>query len=249
VIGDEGIAALRRQPTGAYAGQAGKSAFKAHIAIPNYASRVEKHYADLLPNGLAAACEAIGIAPAFDHFGLIIDFEQPAELQLYDADTVISDDLRNAIDAFGPVIMRNAHVQTRERGNCQHNIFPDLRFHVDRGGRQPNQISMYTRDCSDPVQAAPRTSSTIFIANAVGPLQAKREANGGAAPDDFRIRYDIFKTAPLDPLLGDIVLDQPWTAQTTVGEIAAIDNRSVLHASYYRNQKAAGYAIGTRYLV
>jgi len=249
VIGDEGIAALQLEPDGTFTGRAAGSPFKAKIAIPQYAARIARHYANLLPQGLKAACDALGIAPAFDNFGLIVDFEQPVELQLYDSNLVVNDDLRRAIDAFGPVVMRNAHVHQRERGKCQHNIFPDLRFHTDRGGSQPNQISMYTRDCSDPVQREPRTSSTIFIANAVGPLQAKREANGNAAPEDFKIRYDIFQAAPLDQLLGDIVLDQPWTASTPVGEIAAIDNRSVLHASYYRNQRAAGYAIGTRYLI
>ena len=83
----------------------------------------------------------------------------------------------------------------------------------------------------------------------MGPLQAKRECAKSGATDRFSIRYDIFKTQPLDDLLGEIVLDQPWTAATSVGEIAAIDNRTVLHASCYRNTKTAGYPIGTRYLI
>lgn len=250
VIPDSMIEALKRAPENPQRGTGQGCGFTAHIIIPHYRKRIQHHYADLLPGGLEALCERFEIPFGLDHFGLTLDFDRETELRLFDDDEVLVSDLRKAIDAFGPVVMRNAHLGNAVRKDCQHNIFPNLRFHFDRGANQPTQISMYTRDCADPVQCEPRTSSTVFVANIVAHLQHLREANGDADLDRKGIRasYELFQDGAVKHVIGDIVLEQPWTAPTAAGEICVIDNRTVLHASYYRNSKKPGYPIGTRYL-
>lgn len=244
------IEALVRAPSAGRCGEYLGIGYTARVAIPNYGARIERSYSDQLPGGLAAASQLAEIDFGFEHFGLIIEFDTPVELSVYDAEQRLDEGLRRAIDVFGPVVVRNAHLDAGNRDQCQHNIFPDLRFHFDRGPNQPNQISMYTRDCINPVQREPRTSSTVFVSNIVAQLQYLKEANGRANLDrkGVRARYDIFDNRSMRPLLGDVVFEQPWTADTTAGEIAVIDNRTVLHASYYRGSKDPGYPIGTRYL-
>jgi hypothetical protein len=39
-----------------------------------------------------------------------------------------------------------------------------------------------------------------------------------------------------------------WRAPEGVGEISLIDNRTVLHASYYARPELEGYPISVRYL-
>jgi alpha-ketoglutarate-dependent taurine dioxygenase len=51
------------------------------------------------------------------------------------------------------------------------------------------------------------------------------------------------------PLLGEIIFEQPWNEPAGVGEIALIDNRTVLHATYHKDGSTRGYPIGARYLV
>lgn len=244
------IAALKRAPTAPLRGNYQGSPFTAKLAITHYRNHIEHRYADLLSAGLDAACEQFEIPFGFDHFGLVIDFEGAIELQLYDEENFLDCELRKLIDTFGPVILRNAHLDDAIRADCQHNIFPDLRFHFDRGPNQPTQISMYTRDCTDQAQRHPRTSSTVFVANIVARLQHLREANGHAELQQKGISasYELFQNQPIISLIGEIILEQPWTAPTKAGEICVIDNRTVLHASYYRNAKTPGYPIGTRYL-
>ncbi|MCH7831773.1 MAG: hypothetical protein IIC55_02770 [Proteobacteria bacterium] len=58
--------------------------------------------------------------------------------------------------------------------------------------------------------------------------------------------YAIFKDEDLEPLIGDILLEQPWTAPEGTGEICVFDNRTLQHASYYLARR--GYSIGVRYL-
>jgi hypothetical protein len=224
--------------------------YPARVAIPHYGTRIERLYANQLRGGLAAACQLAEIDFQFEQLGLIIEFDTPVELSLYDAQQTLDERLRRDVDVFGPVVVRSAHLDAGNRAQCQPNTFPDLHFHFDRGPNQPNQISMYTRDCINPVQRKPRTSSAVFVANIVAHLQYHKEANGRANIDrkGLRARYDIFDNLSVRLLLGDVVFEQPWTADTTAGETAVIDNRTVLHASYYRRPKDCGYSLGTRYL-
>lgn len=49
-------------------------------------------------------------------------------------------------------------------------------------------------------------------------------------------------------IIGHVVFEQTWIEPEGTGEIAIIDNATVLHASYYRNASVLGYPIGVRYL-
>ena len=60
---------------------------------------------------------------------------------------------------------------------------------------------------------------------------------------------DLFEGADIAAIFGNLVLDQPWTEPEGTGEIAVIDNRTVLHAVYHRDIKTTGYPIGARYLI
>ncbi len=50
-------------------------------------------------------------------------------------------------------------------------------------------------------------------------------------------------------LVGEVLVEMDWRASQGVGEIALIDNRTVLHASYYRHPEHKGYGISVRYLL
>ena len=130
------------------------------------------------------------------------------------------------------------------RAGGQRNIFPDLQFHYDRSPLQENRFSLFSRDPFDPVQRLPRESSTLILPNLAAYLQAVRE---GRAPEaGEQAKYSIFGSTELDPLIGDILLELPWDAPEGAGELCIFDNRTVYHASYYREAK--GYPIGVRYL-
>ena len=49
-------------------------------------------------------------------------------------------------------------------------------------------------------------------------------------------------------IIDNVVLEQRWDEPEGVGEIAMIDNATMLHASYYRDISELGYRIGVRYL-
>jgi len=219
--------------------------FQARIAIPHYDRAIADYYGGDLPHGLAAYAAKTKIPFRFRHFGLIVEFEKSIELHLHDGDMILDAGLRNLVAEFGPVVVRNVVLDAAQRDRFHRNMFPHLDFHTDRGENQPNQYSLFTRDPSDPVQASPRESSTVFIANIVGPLQCAREGD----PQDstgVRALYRIFKTEDTESLMGRVIVRQPWNAPPGTGEVTVLDNRTVLHASYHKPGR--GYPIGTRYL-
>jgi len=236
-----GIAAA---PEKTLTSHAGGNAFHVRAAIPDYGGKISEHYAGLIGNGLAEICRRTSIPFDFSSFGLVVAFDRPQEIDLYDQDFVLDEDVKEAIAQFGPVILRNVYMSSKCRSEGQRNIFPDLSFHIDRGSTQENQYSLFCRDPFDAVQKAPRESSTLLIANIVGYLQAKKE--GQTPPDRPKKLYAIFGNEDLAPLFETILLHQPWDEPEGTGEICILDNRTVLHASYYRG--AQGYPIGVRYL-
>ncbi len=225
-------------------GKAGSNTFRARVAIPYYGRNISEHYAEFIGPGLADLGRRISTSFDFSSFGLIIQFDKPQEIKLYDEDFVLDQDVKEAIAEFGPVILRNAYMSSKCRSEGQKNIFPDLSFHIDRGSTQDNQYSLFCRDPFDDVQKAPRASSTLLIANIVGYLQAKKQ--GQNPPEHLKKLYAIFEDEDLAPLFETILLHQPWDEPEGSGEICVLDNRTVLHASYYRT--AQGYPIGVRYL-
>jgi len=237
-----------REVRGSFAG----IPFAARVVIPRYGERIARHYRAVARDGLKAACAMARIPFDFDGFGLAIRFERPAELAVHDAGMTLDQSLRTLVGRFGPVVLRNAHIAHAVRESFHRNIFPHLRFHVDRGPAMPNQYSCFTRDPFDPEQRAPRASSTLFIANIVAWLEMARTGASaretGAHETGVRPSYDLFHGVFLKPLLGDIALEQPWSEPEGTGEIAVADNRTALHATYHKDGTTKGYRIGARYL-
>lgn len=223
--------------------------FGAGIAIKDYAGHITRHFSDRMLGDLSTTCAQAAVSFGLKQFGLVVTFSNPIELNVHGEDMVVDDSIRTLVDRFGPVIMRNARMTISVRDRFHRNIFPHLRFHVDRGSNMPNQYSCFTRDPSVPDQRAPRASSTLFIANIVAWLESARNSDGAErSSTGVRPSYDLFGGTKLAPLLGNIILEQPWSAAEGTGEICIIDNRTVLHATWHKDGSTAGYPIGARYL-
>jgi len=243
-IGKTALDALVANPRGVIEGKINGSRYQARIAIPDYANNIARHYS--CGAGLAAICHSTSIDFDLRNFGFVCEFDRPLELDLYDQDQTLDDGVREIVRRFGPVIIRNAQIPAD--GKPQRNIFGNLNFHFDRGSNQLGQYSLFVRDPLDPVQARPRTSSTVFVANIVAHLQYAKEQR--RQPEDlaWQARYDIFLKENLSALQDDIVLEHAWSEPEGTGEISLLFNRTVLHASYYRNSTEKGYPISVRYL-
>lgn len=221
--------------------------FEATLCIRDYARKIEGFYENIPRGGLEYLCGKAGIPFAFRHFGLVVSFRSPARLELYDCERQLAPAVKSLIRRFGPVIFENALSVTSDPVDPQRNIFPHLDFHVDRGRNQPNQYSLYSRDPEDPEQRQPRGTSTLFVANIVGHLQAIREGSIGTDETGSKALYKIFqKSGAAEKALDKVILNHRWNAPEGTGELVVIDNRTVLHASYHRPRK--GWPIGTRYL-
>jgi hypothetical protein len=216
--------------------------FEAEILIPDHPARIRAHYADLVTGSLDAMSRDAGLAPPQRNFGMRVTFAQPTEIQVYDKGMMLDETLRRVIGEFGAVILCNAYMPGVHRAEGQRNIFPDLSFHIDRGSNQEEQYSLFCRDPFDVEQKNPRGSSTLIAANMVCYLQKMREAGGVGSP--LGAQCHIFRDTDLG--LGDIMIEQAWDAPEGTGEVCIIDNRTVLHASYYKPSR--GYPIGVRYL-
>lgn len=224
--------------------------FTARIAIPNYGAGVARHYAAVAPEGLAAATTLAGIPFDLPQFGLIIDFEQMAQVDVHTMDMVFDDSIRTLVSRFGVVVLRNACIAGAARRMFHRNTFSHLQFHIDRGPNAANQYSCFTRDPDDPVQRQPRASSTLFIANIVAWLESVHVGNCDPRVErGTRANYSLYGEANAADLFSEIILEQPWDAPEGIGEIAVIDNRTVLHAAYHKDGKTRGYPIGARYLI
>ncbi len=229
--------ALRRQPGVPVRGTLGKVGFTAHICIPNYAENVQRHYGDQAVRSV--------VPIEFPHFGSVFEFDRAIELPVFDENRTLDRGLRGIVEALGPVILRNAYLPARHRLEGQRNIFPSLRFHVDRGSTQEDCFSLFWRDPFDEIHKTPRTSSTLIVANAVAFLQALSE---GDRTDSLKSPYQLFEAEDMSEMTGNVVLEQPWRAPAGTGEIIILDNRTVLHASFYPRPEDRGYPIGVRYL-
>ncbi|NQU68898.1 MAG: hypothetical protein HQ514_00025 [Rhodospirillales bacterium] len=223
--------------------------YTAHIALPKYNEAIYHHFRGIIPDGLPAACSQADISFGLPKFGLVVNFQSMAEIPVHGEDMMLDDGIRSLVAQFGPVILRNAVMSQNARVRFHRNIFPHLRFHVDRGPTASNQYSCFTRDPDDADQRPPRASSTLFMANIVAWLEMVR--SGLSAPGDergTRPSYDLFDGADMSRLLGKIVLEQPWSEPAGTGEIVVLDNRTTLHATYHKDGETKGYRIGARYL-
>jgi len=214
------------------------SGFTARVAIPDYGDRVAQHY----------RCDLSSLSPEldFDNLGAVLDFAEPTELNVHDGELRLDGMLRDLLKQFGVVLLRNAYQPQGQRAATQRNVFSCLRFHVDRGDTQPERYSLFWRDPFDPVQRMPRSSSTLILPYATAYLQALAEGHGS---HQFKLLYHLFQNAEVRPLIGKILFELPWQAPEGTGEIALLDNRRVLHASYYEDSAKKGYPISVRYLI
>ena len=227
------LSALTDRPRDVFEGKR----FTARIAIPDYDEHVARHYRT--PTGEVR--KALG----FNHFGVIVDFDTPRELRVHNDDRCLDKNLRALLARFGPVLLRNVQLPGRDGKSDQRNIFPDLKFHIDRAGAQAEQISMFWRDPGDPVQREPRSSSTLVMPNFSARCQALEEGYDDHEPTRS---YEFFGEANVSALIGKILLELPWDAACGIGEVSLLDNRTVVHASYYPRASDKGYPISVRYL-
>lgn len=240
---------LAGRPESALDGTLDGVSYSARIVIADYGERIASHYRDALPRGLAAASAQAGIPFDLPHFGLAIDFARPVILAVHDGDMVLDESIRALVARFGPVVFRNARMPETVADRFHRNIFPHLRFHVDRGPAMDNQYSCFSRDPTIVDQRGPRASSTLFIANIVAWLEQAGQLDDGAQPQaGVQPSYNLFHRKSMAPLFGNIILEQQWSAPEGTGEICVIDNRTVLHATYHKDGSTAGYPIGARYL-
>ncbi len=243
------IDALLRNPEKPVTGEIKGCRFAAHIGIPNYSEKVLAHYPEAASLGLSEICRRTEVPYFhFQHFGLFCVFESPAKLHLYDEERTLEEDVREMVHSFGPVIFQNAYLDAVGGKEDQRNIFSHLNFHFDRGSNQPTQYSLFSRSPTDPVQSAPRKSSTLYISNVVAHLQFCREHGLSPEKEPGRPRYDIFHNEKMKKMIGQVALEHAWDAPKNTGEVAIIHNRPLLHASYYRKKGVRGYPIGVRYL-
>jgi len=230
---------------GAYAGKT----YKLKIAIPDYAKKVSEYYQDILSSDLQALSQRVEIPFSFNHFGLVCEFVEAVELNLHDDKMNLDESIKSVVDRIGPLMIKNAYLSSQKRGIGHRNRFPHLSFHVDRSPNQPTPYSMFTRDPFDQEQVEPRTASTVFVANIVAYLQLVKEKQCDPASEKgARTLYNIFSQTRMEDVLHRIVLEQAWNAPHGTGEICIQDNRTVQHASYYRDAARQGYRIGVRYV-
>ncbi|MGY9005285.1 MAG: hypothetical protein ACKVJQ_04175 [Alphaproteobacteria bacterium] len=208
------------------------------ILIPNYRENIEAHY--------GASAMGAGITCPFEHFGILVSFDHEVELAAYNPDWVLHDTIKDMIARFGVVLFKHAHLSSEERTQGQKNIFPSLAFHYDRPPDSNNVYSFFFRNPFDPIHKAPRTSTTLLCANAVCYAQSLREGTRAHSPT--KAHYDLFANEAVEPLIDDVMVEEKWCAPEGSGEICVFDNRTILHASYYRDPLNKGYPIGVRYL-
>jgi len=240
---------LLKNPEATITGTFNSHAYTAKIAIPEYQAHLLTHYKDIIKGDLKAFSDKVGIPFNFLHFGVIIKFDEPTELELHDHDMVLNEGLKQLIALVGAVIIKNCYMTSKHRSQGHRNRFPHLNFHIDRSANQPTQYSMYTRDPFDEEQKFPRTSSTLFAPCILGHLQAAKEHQLDPDTDKgLKGTYTIFTQEDMSTVLNNVALEHAWNEPQGVGEISMLDNRTALHASYYRELYNKGYKIGVRYL-
>jgi len=223
--------------------------YVAKIAIPNYKKNLEKYFGDIIQGSLQKECASLNIPLNFEHFGVIIKFKKPIELELYDDALNLPDGLSDIMAKVGPIILKNAYFESSARKYGHRNRFPHLQFHIDRSEKQATRYSLYTRNPFDEEQKHPRTASTLFIANIAAYLQALKQQSFNRNSHSRQITSQLlFENENMENILSNVVLEQAWNEPEGTGEIAMIDNATVLHASYYRDAAHSGYKIGVRYL-
>jgi hypothetical protein len=245
------IANLLERPDHKFPASMGGQRYSASVGIADYRDRITAFYkTELAGRSLDELARQLETTVPFQHLGLVLYFENQTNLVLNDEAQHLNADLRRLVDTFGPVVLRNACLDSKFEIQEQRNIFPHMRFHYDRSSLQESQVSLFSRNPEDAEQRFPRQSSTLFVPNLVAWLQNRHEGQGqGETEPEMRASYDLFREENVRPLFGDIVFDQPWNEPEGTGELCVINNRTLLHASFHGDLRGKGWRIGARYLV
>jgi len=240
---------ITKNPATPFKSKLGSIPYTANIVIPHYRDKVRSYFKDQIDSSLEQECKNINSPMPFEHFGVSISFESPIEVHLYDENSMLNKGLSEIIAKVGPIILKNTYFSSAIRDDGHRNRFPQFQFHVDRSPMQDTRYSLYTRNPFCPEQKHPRTASTIFTTNSAAYLQAIKQGLFTKDKDKRAPTSNLlFEKEPLETILGNVILEQRWDEPEGVGEIAMIDNATVLHASFYRDAAQSGYRIGVRYL-
>lgn len=236
-------------PEQVYRSSYNNQSYSAHIAIPNYRTRIMNHYRNIIDGDLNNHCNKAEI-PMLDHehYGVIIKFDQAVKLNLHNSDLELDNGIKVLIKQIGTVIIKNAYMDLDFRNRCHRGRFPQLRFHVDRSSAQPTHYSMYSRDPFDEEQKFPRTSSTLFIPAITAHLQGIKEQQIGPEDKGIKPSMVLFENEDMAELRNNIILEHSWNEPQGTGELSMLDNLTSLHCSYFPNPIIKGYKIGVRYL-
>jgi hypothetical protein len=218
------------------------------IIIPYHLQKLKQFYKPNILTSIEIAQRDSGITYDTLHFGLCICFEQSTELHLHDSNMELEQGLKHLIREFGVVIIKNAFLDSESRDLGHRAKFPHLKFHYDRTQLQPTVYSVYTRNPFDVEQKQPRIASTLFAPNIVAYLQSLKEQNyRGVSNKGVLSNYDLFFDENMENVTSNIVVEHKWNEPEGIGELSMIDNRTVLHASFYRDGLHPGYRIGVSY--
>ena len=220
------------------------------MLIPNYLEKLKQFYGVGVLSNINQTVVNSGVPfPFIRHFGLQINFLSSIEIKMHDGQFELLGGSKQLIQQFGIVILKNACLEGAARELGHRNRFPHLNFHRDRNETLPTPYSLYTRDQRDEEQYFSRKSSTLIIANLVAYLQCMKEQNYEPIESKgIRSHYEIFHNENVEDAIGSVMVEQRWDEPDGVGEIAMLDNRTVLHSSYRRMTGVEGYRIGVRYL-
>lgn len=211
--------------------------FVARLAITDLASKLSVCF-----SGVPEAHSHTFDNP-FCHFGLIIEFMSEASLEFFDDAFHLNSMFKSMIATFGVVLVRNVRLCHPCDENYQKNIFPQLVFHVDRGAQFDNQYSLFYRNPDDPDHQPPRDTSTLILPNIATFLKAREQKQ---VYTDVALSHQMFEENAICGVIGEYIMEQKWDAPPGTGEVCMFDNRTVMHASYHRQQR--GYPIAVQYL-
>jgi len=242
------LLALQKNPANRVATKISGHRCSLSIIIPDHPQELQKFYQGTSFSDLDRAQEKSRINYDIRHFGLLISFDEATEITVHDTAMELVPIIKALIKTYGVLIVKNAFLSTEMRELGHRNRFPHLKFHYDRTVLQPTIYSLYTRNPFDEEQKMPRIASTLFTPNLVAYLQSLKEKNvSKASKEGVASNYDLFSKENMKDVISHIVAEHRWDEPEGVGELSIIDNRTVLHASFYRDGVHAGYRIGVRY--
>lgn len=220
------------------------------VIIPEYFQSIQNFYGKAIVPDQQTIEQESGLLLPFRHFGLELRFAETRTLFLHNEENQIEGDLKTLMQMFGAVILKNVVFASSIREEHHRNRFPHLKFHRDRSEHQPTRYSMYSRDPEDNEQRVPRKASTLFIPNLLAYIQAKMEERHKELQGQGALmHYDLFSGRKLlTQEIGKVIVEHRWDEPEGCGEVSMLDNKDLLHASYFHDALHPGYRISVRYL-